>query len=125
MMRTMALFDSVSREAYEGEKERRIAAELLLNDQLERYDHLVRQIIDIKRHEHGMNPEGFDPRTLDPAFGLGSRTMAAVDEFASGDPELRRHLVNVAWREWSKNDGLEAGERDNEVAQLILAGETD
>ncbi len=121
----MALFDSVSREAYDAEKERRVAAEVMLGDVMARYDELVKQIVDIKRHEHGMNPEGFDPRTLDPAFGLGSRTMAAVDEFAAGDPELRRHLVNVAWREWSKNDTMEAGERDQEVAQLILAGETD
>ena len=121
----MALFDSVARETYEGEKDRRVAAESLLADTLARYDALVRTMVDIKRHEHGMNPEGFDPKTLDPAFGLGSRTMAAVDEFASGDPELRRHLVNVAWREWARNDGLELGERDQEVAQIILAGETD
>lgn len=121
----MAIFDKVPRELYESEQDRRITAESRLAESLERYEALVKQIIDIKRHEHGLNPDGFDPATLDPAHGLGPYTLAAIDEFASGDPELRRYLVGRAWTEHSLRHEMEPDSRDQEVSEIIAAGDQD
>lgn len=120
----MALFDSVSREQYNLALERAARAESELATERERYERLVSQVIDIKRHEHGMNPQNFDPATLDPAYGLGPKTLAALDEFSNGDAEIRRFLVVAAWQEWNKNHQIsDLGERDALVAELILAGD--
>jgi len=120
----MAIFgDSVSRETYEAERDRRLAVEAQLDQSLARYDKLVDQIIDLKRHDYGMNPVGFDPATLDPSHGLGVQTMAAVEEFAGGDPELRRYLVGVAWSEHNRRAGMDAETRDAEIAALIMEGD--
>ena len=120
----MAIFgDSVSREMYEAERERRENAEALIRDMTLQYADLVKQIVDLKRHDYGMNPVGFDPATLDPTHGLGVQTMSAVEEFAGGDPELRRYLVGVAWSEHGRRSDMDPESRDSEIAALIMEGD--
>jgi hypothetical protein len=118
----MALFDSVPRELHN-----QIVADLQAQRDraLTMYEALVKQALEIKRHEHGMNPADFDPATLDPTHGLGSRTLAAVEEFAAGDAELRRYLVNKAWSLWGQHNDKSPAERDETVAEIILAGDTE
>ena len=135
----MALFDTVPRELHESTVR-------LLQDQLEsatqrherdvtrlegsleaertRYAELVKQLVEIKRHEQGMSPEGFDASSLMPEHGLGPKTIAACDEFAAGDPELRRYLVGIAHKEYRKRADMDADEKDVQVAKVIAAGET-
>ena len=119
----MAIFDSVSREMYEAEKAHSAALEARVASFEERYEKLVGMVIDLKRHDYGMNPIGFDPKTLDPTHGLGVQTMSAVEEFASGDPELRRYLVGVAWSEHGRRSDMDPETRDSEIAALIMEGD--
>ena len=134
----MALFDSVPRDLHEQviagmqntfdavtkrlerENDRLIAQ---LEQETLRYGELVKQLVEIKRHEHGMNPDGFDASTLQPEHGLGVKTLAAIDEFAAGDMELRRYLVGQANKEYRKRHDMEAADRDVVVAKIIAAGE--
>jgi hypothetical protein len=116
----MALFDSVPRDMHNE-----IVADLKAQrDRIQTmYEALVKQALEIKRHEHGMNSADFDPATLDPTHGLGSRTLAAIEEFSGGDAELRRYLVAHAWSLWTQHNDKEPGDRDETVAAIILAGD--
>ena len=95
----------------------------IIDQERTRYAELVKQVIEIKRHEQGMNPENFDPQSLMPEHGLGPKTIAACDEFAAGDPELRRYLVGKAHQYWQQNHELDKDERDIAVAKRIIQGD--
>ena len=114
----MALFaPTVPREMYDEMKARALGAEA-------RLDALVKQFVDLKRHDHGMHPEGFDPTKADPMSLLGPQTQAAIDEECHGDPELRVYLRNVAIREYQKrSDDGDPEVTDAAVAAIIHEGE--
>ena len=123
----MALFgDSVPREMYEDMRAQRDQA-LVDRRAIEvRYSALVSQTLDIKRHEMGMVPTGFDAARSDPTTLLGPKTNLAIDNFAGGDPELRRLLITRAIYETqsaSSGDGADGDAVDTHVAQLITAGD--
>lgn len=122
----MALFgDSVSREAYDLALQQLMKAQADLRAERERYDALLKQTLEIKRHEHAMMPAGFDPAALDPMSQLGPQTQAAIEEVGR-DPELRLYLRNFALREYLKlSDEKDADLKDRTVAMRILAGDTD
>lgn len=90
-----------------------------------KYDALVAQVIDFKRHEVGMSPTAFDASLLDPMNSLGPKTQLAVDEFAAGDPEMKKYLVGRAHLESSalrgQSDDMDA--IDTAVAQKVRQGD--
>lgn len=125
----MALFgDTVSREHHDTVvsllKEQLATAQADLAAERTRFEALVVQTIAIKRHEHGMMPQGFDPATLDPMAKFGPQTTAAIEEIGR-DGELRNYLINFAHREYlvTPHDDREA--QDEAVAERIRAGDTD
>jgi hypothetical protein len=57
--------------------------------------------------------------------GLGPRTQMAIEEFSAGDLGLRRDLIVRAKLETRARDDMDEKSRDVEVAQLVLAGDSD
>lgn len=124
----MPLFGSVSRELYEEVKSQRDQARADLAAERERYQALVSTVIDIKRNEHGLPPDGFDPAENDPMNMLGPKTQLAIEEFSAGDAELRSHLIKRAMAETAALMGEHAGKRpdaetDQEVANRVEQGD--
>lgn len=121
----MALFgDNVSRETYELALGQLAIAQSNERAALERYEALLKQTLEIKRHEHAMMPAGFDPAKLDPMSQLGPQTQAAIEEVGR-DPELRLYLRNFALREYMTSTEDDPQVKDKTVAQRILDGDTD
>lgn len=89
-----------------------------------RYTELVTQMIEMKRHEAGMHPPGFDPSTLDLMNSLGPQTQLAIDEESGGDPEQRVYYRNVAIKETLARADMPKDERDVVVAQILRDGDT-
>lgn len=116
---------AVSRELYEQERERRIQAEARANAADARYAALVDQMVNVRRHQEGMESRDAKAADYDVMGGLGTRTQMAIEEFAAGDPALRRDLIARARLEYGAREGMEATARDVEVAQLVLAGDSD
>lgn len=121
----MAVRSVVSRELYEQERERRVAAEARADAADARYAALVAQMVTMRRHQEGMEAKDSKSEDFDVMAGLGTRTQMAIEEFAGGDLGLRRDLIARAKLEWSARDGMSPQERDVEVAQLVLAGDSD
>lgn len=115
----------VSRELYEQEKERRVAAEARADATDVRYAALVEQMVTIRRHQEGMDPRAEANKDFDVMARLGPRTQMAIEDFAAGDLGLRRNLIARANLEWAARDGMDHKERDVEVAALVMAGDTD
>ncbi len=123
----MALFgDSVSvpRATYDLLVQQLLSEQADLRAERERYDRLLTQTMEIKRHEHAMMPAGFGPAALDPMGQLGRQTQAAIEEVGR-DPELRLYLRNFALREYMISTETDADIKDKIVAQRILDGDTD
>lgn len=113
------MFDSVPREQYEllqGQLEVAIADRRSLE---ERYAALVSQVVDIKRHELGMQPQNYVPPE-DP-FDKLPKTRMAIDLFANGDVELIRYLEGRALLKASSV--LDEAERDSTTAKYIELGD--
>lgn len=115
----------VSRELYEQEKERRQAAESRADAADARYAALVDQMVNVRRHQEGMEGRDAKAADYDVMGGLGTRTQMAIEEFAAGDPQLRRDLIARARLEYGAREGMDEKQRDVEVAQLVSAGDTD
>lgn len=94
-------------------------------DAEKRYEALALQVVDLKRAEAGLPPAAFDATLLDPMNSLGPKTQLAVDEFAAGDPEMKKYLVGRAHLELAalrgQNDDMEA--IDKELADKIRRGD--
>jgi hypothetical protein len=112
-----ALYDDVCRQRDEAVQDRRAADA--------RYEALVTEMTALKRHDIAAGPNATDLNAWDPTNGLGGRTLMAVEEFAAGDPELRRKLIATAHT-------LTAAERlqtsdpdqvDEIVAEKIIQGD--
>lgn len=122
----MPIFDSVTRDQYNQEREARVRAEARADALLEKYETLVKQVMEMKRHEQGMMPEGFQAEKMDAMYGLGPKTQSAIERFASGDAELRRYLIGRAHMEYStRSSESDPQAKDEEVAAIIDAGDTD
>lgn len=120
------MFDSVPRHSFDLLKEDRDHWRTLAGQLQEKNHVLTEQIVDIKRHELGMMPKDFDPKTMDPANGLGLKTLAAIDEASSGDRELSRYNLNMAWtlyRQYEAAGMTDKIEIDEVVAKRILDGD--
>lgn len=109
--------------------EKQIERESIRADRADaRYEALVRDYGELKRHEIGALPKGaYEAALTNPRDGLGRKTQLAIDTFAAGDQELERHLViqgrvhadRLRMEFEHDPDGL-----DQAVADLILAGDT-
>ena len=84
---------------------------------------LVKQLLDMKRHEFAMMPAGFDPTQADPWNAVGPKTQLAVEEASRGDPELERHNRYQALLLWKAHDSMKPDERDKAVADAIRKGD--
>lgn len=115
---------TVPREFYEEAKLRAERAEAQVQQYIAMYGKLVDGFIEMKRHEQGMHPPGFDPAALDPVNALGPKTQAAIEEYSNGDPELRNYLRNYALREWAARPDVDRQELDVTIAKQIAEGDT-
>lgn len=90
-----------------------------------RYEALALQVVELKRAEAGLPPAAFDASLLDPMNSLGPKTQLAIDEFAGGDPEMKKYLVNRAHLELAamrgQTDDMEAIDKD--LAAKIRRGD--
>lgn len=114
-----------------------LTAELRAKDQLvldantrvlvaqSKVDAMLLEVLAFKRHDMGMPPAAFDASALDPMNSLGPQTQLAIDEFASGDREMRKYLVGRAHLMYAaargQTDSMEAV--DDEVSAAIRAGD--
>lgn len=115
---------SVPREFYDEMKARAERAESQVAQYILLYGKLVDGFIEMKRHEQGMHPPGFDPAALDPVNNLGPKTQAAIAEHSGGDRELENYLTQYALREWAARPDVDRSELDVTVAKAIAAGDT-
>lgn len=121
----MAIFGpTVPREQYEFVTNQLALTQNQLAQANAKYAELVTQVIEMKRHEAGMHPPGFDPSTLDPMNSLGPQTQLAIDEESGGDPEQRVYYRNVAIKETLARADMPKDERDVVVAQILRDGDT-
>lgn len=90
-----------------------------------RYETLALQVVELKRAEAGLPPMAFDASLLDPMNSLGPKTQLAIDDFAGGDPEMKKYLVGRAALEWSALAGQmsDVGEIDKTVAAMVRRGD--
>jgi hypothetical protein len=90
-----------------------------------RYETLALQVVELKRAEAGLPPMAFDASLLDPMNSLGLKTQLAIDDFAGGDPEMKKYLVGRAHLEWSALRGQmgDLEEIDKEVAEKVRRGD--
>ena len=90
-----------------------------------RYAALVAQVVDLKRHDAGLPPAAFDATLLDPMNSLGPKTQLAVDEFAAGDPEMRKWLVARAHLEQAalRGQSNDMEQIDEDVAAMVRRGD--
>ena len=86
---------------------------------------LTEQILSAHRHDVGLPEPDFDPATLDPMYSLGPLTQLAIEEFASGDPDMRKYLTRQAHAQQAAlslrttdHDAI-----DEEVAEMVRAGD--
>lgn len=119
----MAIFDTVSRESYDLLKAQLDVAIADRRAADARYEALVTQMLNFKRHELAMMPAGFDPAQADPWNSIGPKTQLAVEETAGGDPELERYLKGQALLAWKQYGDLSPEDRDVKVAQEIKDGD--
>lgn len=124
-MSTKPKAGTVPREFYEEMKGRAVRAEAAIAQYILLYGKLVDQVVEIKRHEQGMHPPGFDPASLDPLNALGPMTKAAIEEHSGGDRELQNYLEQFALREWASRHDVPPDEKDGTIATRIAQGDTE
>lgn len=119
----------VSREFYDDAVRQRDAALERARTAEDRLAVLTAAMVELKRHDvDAPAAPSFNLDLLNAEHGLGSFTLAAIDEFCDGDPELRARLVARAHTLTTMAKLAEPSatpaEVDRHVGEQILEGDT-